>query len=311
MGKIVGTAPSQISGSVGLYTYRQTKDGTIVSEKVKAKGVGNGTLRQAMVKLQLANLQHLYSAFKGDLELGFENTPKTMNTRSAFIKANFGMLPVYLTKSAANQGACVVTPVQITRGSLQNINVSFNTNNSAKSSISLGSLNLGNSTTIKDFSEAVIANNMGYQNGDQISCFILTQSTRNYNGVEMPFAEVASYEITLDVNDDDNFVRDLVSATGFSSVSGFLGTAAAVDGVAYVHSRGYGEDMKVSTSFIAVAEATTINAWTGATALETAAQSYGGYKAAKFLETDTVSANTTTADSGNSGSGTGGSDIQG
>lgn len=38
MGKIVGTDPSVISGSVGMYTYRQTKDGTIVSEKVKDKG---------------------------------------------------------------------------------------------------------------------------------------------------------------------------------------------------------------------------------------------------------------------------------
>ena len=30
MGKIMGTAPSQISGSVGLYTFRQTKDGTVI-----------------------------------------------------------------------------------------------------------------------------------------------------------------------------------------------------------------------------------------------------------------------------------------
>ena len=35
MGKIIGTAPSSISGSVGNYTYRQTKDGYIVSEKRK------------------------------------------------------------------------------------------------------------------------------------------------------------------------------------------------------------------------------------------------------------------------------------
>ncbi|MCQ2278505.1 MAG: hypothetical protein MJZ62_04300 [Bacteroidales bacterium] len=35
MGKINGTAPCSISGSVGNYTYRQTKDGYIVSEKRK------------------------------------------------------------------------------------------------------------------------------------------------------------------------------------------------------------------------------------------------------------------------------------
>ena len=34
MGKVKGLSPSRISGSVGNYTFRQTKDGTIVTEKM-------------------------------------------------------------------------------------------------------------------------------------------------------------------------------------------------------------------------------------------------------------------------------------
>lgn len=41
--------------------------------------------------------------------------------------------------------------------------------------------------------------------------------------------------------------------------------------------------MKVSTQFLMTNNAATIAAWTGAEALEKAAQSYGGYKDARFL----------------------------
>ena len=67
MGKIIGTAPGSISGSVGNYTYRNTKDGYIVSEKVK-KIHGKKTLRQHMVSLRVSNLQHLYKSFGKSLE---------------------------------------------------------------------------------------------------------------------------------------------------------------------------------------------------------------------------------------------------
>lgn len=123
MGKIIGTSPSSIKGSVGLYTYRFTKDGYIVSEKVKAKGVGQKTLRQCMVSLRLSNLAHLYNSFNGALKGAFMNKPSNQTDQAAFMKANYPSAPVYLTKQASNFGACVATSVQISQGNLPTINV--------------------------------------------------------------------------------------------------------------------------------------------------------------------------------------------
>ena len=108
MGKIIGTAPSSISGSVGNYTYRRTKDGYVVSEKRK-KNFSKKTLRQCMVTLRVSNLQHLYKSFGKSLDGAFENIPSNQNAQTAFMKANFNSVPVYLTKEASDFGACVAT----------------------------------------------------------------------------------------------------------------------------------------------------------------------------------------------------------
>lgn len=288
MGKIVGTAPSIISGSVGLYTYRQTKDGTIVSEKVKAKGVGKRTLKQCMAQLQLANLQHLFNSFGGAIEGAFENLPQRQNTRAAFMKANIGALPIYLTKQAVNFSAVVAVPVQISRGSLPTIGVTEAT--IPYTNINLGSLVIDANTTIAAFSQAV-CNNPGYMNGDQLSYFSIIQGTRafgDFGGV--PVVTNNRFEVTLDIHDTEHKLWDFVGQYGFASVAvngtQFLGCSAApaVGAYAWVHSRGFGAEMKTSTQFLCANNADIIAAWSGAEALEKAALSYGGYKAQRFLE---------------------------
>lgn len=288
MGKIVGTAPSIISGSVGLYTYRQTKDGTIVSEKIKAKGVGKRTLKQCMAQLQLANLQHLFNSFGGAIEGAFENLPQRQNTRAAFMKANIGALPIYLTKPAVNFSAVVAVPVQISRGSLPTIGVTEAT--IPYTNINLGSLVIDANTTIAAFSQAV-CNNPGYMNGDQLSYFSIIQGTRafgDFGGV--PQVTNNRYEVTLDIHDTVHKLWDFVGQYGFASVAvngtQFLGCSAApaVGAYAWVHSRGFGAEMKTSTQFLCANNADIIAAWSGAEALEKAALSYGGYKAQRFLE---------------------------
>ncbi|MCQ2295530.1 MAG: hypothetical protein MJZ67_07735 [Bacteroidales bacterium] len=296
MGKIVGTSPSSISGSVGLYTYRQTKDGTVVSEKVKAKGVGKSTLRQCMTKLQLANLHHFYKSFYGSLEGSFENIPKTQSNLNAFIKANFGLLPIYLSKQVSNFGAAVVAPYQVAQGSLLPLNIINGT--TPRTTLLLGSLVIDAATTIGEFSRAVVDHNLGYANGDQISYFSLIQnslSIGDFHGI--PTITTNKYEVTLDTDDNEHKLWDFVGKYGFSSVAAdgqqFLGCSGtpAVGGFTWVHSRGFGAEMKVSTAFVTTNNAAVIDAWSGAEALEKAAVSYGGYKAARFLEPGETSAN--------------------
>ena len=287
MGKIIGTAPGSISGSVGNYTYRNTKDGYIVSEKVK-KIHGKKTLRQHMVNLRISNLAHLYNSFGRSLEGAFENIPSNQTAQSAFMKANFNSVPIYFTKAASDFGACVATPVQISRGSLHSILVTEN--EIPHTNIVLGSLAIDANTTIAQFSQAVLGN-PGYENGDQLSFFSLIQGSRTFGDIQgIPVVTNNRYEVTLDVLDTDHKLYDLVGAYGFATVAdggvNYLGcsVAPATGAYAWVHSRGVGEDLRVSTQFLIASNAQVIASWTGDAALIKAADSYGGYKDVHFLE---------------------------
>ena len=295
MARITGTAPSSMQGSVGLYTYRFTKDGYIVSEKVKAKGVGQKTLRQCMVNMRISNLAHLYQSFGKALEGAFENIPKNQNAHSAFMKANFESIPVYLTKAASDFGACVATPVQISRGSLPTINVVEG--QIPRTTLVLGNLVIDANTTIAQFSQAVLANPY-FENGDQLSFFSLIQGSRTFGELQgIPVVTNNRYEVTLDIHDNDHKLYDFVGAYGFATVAdggvNYLGCSAApaTGAYAWVHSRGAGEDLRVSTQFLIANNAAVIAEWTGALALEKAANSYGGYKAVRFLEPGETSSN--------------------
>ena len=295
MARITGTAPSSMQGSVGLYTYRFTKDGYIVSEKVKAKGVGQKTLRQCMVNMRISNLAHLYQSFGKALEGAFENIPKNQNAHSAFMKANFESIPVYLTKAASDFGACVATPVQISRGSLPTINVVEG--QIPRTTLVLGNLVIDANTTIAQFSQAVLANPY-FENGDQLSFFSLIQGSRTFGELQgIPVVTNNRYEVTLDIHDNDHKLYDFVGAYGFATVAdggvNYLGcsVAPATGAYAWVHSRGAGEDLRVSTQFLIANNAEVIAEWTGALALEKAANSYGGYKAVRFLEPGETSSN--------------------
>mgnify|MGYP003290356990 CR=1 FL=1 len=123
MARIVGFSPSQMSGSVGNYTYRQTKNGTIVSEKIQKQSNPKRTFRQMLRRMTLTSLSSLYKAFHGALSQGFENMPKGWNAMNAFISANSQRSRVYLTKDMVQNGVSVVDSYQITRGSLRTIEV--------------------------------------------------------------------------------------------------------------------------------------------------------------------------------------------
>ena len=288
MGKIIGTSPSSIKGSVGLYTYRFTKHGYIVSEKIKAKGVGQQTLRQCMNTLRLSNLNHLFSSFNGALSGAFMNKPGNQTDLAAFIKANHPSVPVYLTKPASNFGACVATPVQISQGNLPTIGVVEN--EIPHTNLVLGDLVIDANTTIAQFSQAIMAN-ADFENGDQLSFFSLIQGSRSFGDLQnVPVVTNNRYEVTLDIHDNDHKLYDFVGAYGFATVAdggkNYLGcsVAPATGAYAWIHSRGTGEDLRVSTQFLIAKNAEVIADWSGSLALEKAAVSYGGYKASRFLE---------------------------
>lgn len=156
MGKIFG-ANTKISGKVGQLLYRQTRTGTVISELPVKPAIPRRSARQMDRRTQWGNLAAIYKQFDSMLRRGFEELPTHMSVYNAFIQANLGVVKVYITKRMKLNGGAILAPYQITRGSLPSISMTKNSNNKLVSRIALGFLTISATTTVAQFSQAVIA----------------------------------------------------------------------------------------------------------------------------------------------------------
>lgn len=268
-------------GKVGNWVYARLNGQTVAKEKAEKKATPVRTRAQMLTRMQWANLVNLYGAFKGTLHPSFENKPITRSDYNMFISANVNANPVYLTKEQARQGGCLVAAYQITRGKMPSISVEFGNNNVPESSIAVGSLTLGQSTTLKAFSDAIIQNNSGWMSGDQLSVYVAHQMMDANTGV--PRVEINAVEVTLDSAGDTTMLSDLVEASFFSVVDGCLALSGPVNGgVAFVHSRYVNGKTSVSTQFFVVNN-TYLAQYQTSAAYNNAVLSYGGINKDDFL----------------------------
>lgn len=272
---------SKMRGKVGNWVYARLNGQTVAKEKADKKATPTRTNAQMLTRMQWANLVNLYGAFKGTLHPSFENKPMTKSDYNMFISANVNANPVYLTKEQARQGGCLVAAYQITRGKMPSITVEFGNNNVPESSIAVGSLTLGNSTTLKAFSDAIIQNNSGWMSGDQLSVYVAYQMMDANTNV--PRVEITAVEVTLDSAADTTMLSDLVETSFFSVVDGCLALSGPVNGgVAFVHSRYVNGKTSVSTQFFVV-QNSYLAQYQTAGAYSNAVVSYGGINKDDFL----------------------------
>ncbi len=272
---------SKMRGKVGNWVYARLNGQTVAKELADKKATPVRTRAQMLTRMQWANLVNLYGAFKGTLHPSFENKPITRSDYNMFISANVNANPVYLTQNQARQGGCIVAAYQVTRGKLPSITVEFGNNNVPETSIAVGSLTLGNSTTLKAFSDAIIQNNSGWQSGDQLSVYLAQQTMDANTGV--PRVDVEAVEITLDSAGDTTLLSDLVETSFFSVVDGCLALSGPVNGgVAFVHSRYVNGKTSVSTQFFVVNN-TYLAQYQTTSAFQNAVESYGGINKDDFL----------------------------
>ena len=282
MAKLYGIN-TRMRGSVGDWTYAQLHGETIAKQKLIPKDVPTRTPKQMKRRVQLRNIQNLWSAFTNNLKPSFEDKPNLWSDFNAFTSANFGLVHVYLNKSEARGGGCVFAPYQITRGSLPSINVSDSTTgNIKKTDIAVGStFSITSATTVKDFSDEIIAHNAHYKNGDQIAVFILRQLVNAATAV--PYVVVEAEAFNLDTSDNVTKVRDVVSEDGFSIIDECIGANNTINGgIAWVHSRETQNRTLVGTQFIVVSNSLLAQYQTKAKMNE-AIESYGGTDDVDFL----------------------------
>lgn len=290
MAKVFGIN-TKIRGKVGEYIYRQTRTGTVVSEAPVKPITPLRTQRQMSIRTQWANLGAIYKQFDSMFRRGFEALPPQMSVYNAFIQANLGVVKVYITKTMKLNGGAILAPYQITRGSLPSISMAVNSGNKLVSSVRLGTLTISSTTTVAQFSQAVIDNNPAFLEGDQLTFFHGIQSVDTVT--RTPRATINGYKVVLNTADDTP-LWDVVSQLGFSVTDNCLATSQQItNGAAvWVHSREAADGtLKVSTQFFYV-ENSALATYQSNTAIIASVNSYGGINsAAVYLQPEL---NTTT-----------------
>ena len=272
MAKVYGLN-SQMRGKVGTLIFRNTKNGTVVYE-APARKTPKRSEKQMKLRTQWANLGAVYRQFNQTLLKAFENLPTGMSEYNAFVQANIGLCKVYLSKNESLNGGSVLAPYQISRGSLQSIEVSTNDEHVLMSDIALGLLEIDENTTVGELSAAIISNNEMWEEGDMLTFFYGKQSVDAVT--QVPRAKITGFRMVLNLSDDTP-VWDAAGAEGFSSVNGYLGMSGVItDGAAaWIHSRENGGALQVSTQFLHV-DSSVLEAYQMDSAFNASAESYGG-----------------------------------
>lgn len=269
-----------LNGSVGAVTYVYRKGTTIAKQKVPPKVKAKQTPRLMATRMRWANLVRMWQALNSvGWHPSFKSVEGLQSDYNAFVKRNFSRGPVYLPKDVVMQGGGVVGAAQVTEGELPSIGgsmVSF----VFTSTIGMGGMTIGASSTLATFSTAIIENNPDWKNGDQLTIVVLRQEGSPAAPVILP--EIR--EITLDTEDSETLLGDLVDANYLNVVDGKLALGGTVvGGACFVHSRETAGGTIVSTEMLAISNPDFLERYQGGTAFENAVNSYGGFATSQYL----------------------------
>ena len=301
MGKLQGII-SKISGSAGNLTFKRRMGETVVSEKVTE--VRNPrTNAQMQTRTKWGNIIAMYKGIRPLLNYGFESRPKNLSDYNMFVKLNMQRTPIHLTKQAVAGGACVATAYQISQGSLPAI-VLTGTGQNVKTDIRLGGESITSSTTVAQFSAAVVQNNADYRYGDQISFFLVKQMVNAETGI--PYCQFSAAKVILDAANDEKLADVTGSSHGFASADGFLAHVGNDGDCAYawVHTRKSANGKTLVSSQSLISANSILANYMGDAAYNLASSSYGSTMEV-FLSPD-GNATGSTSGGGDNGGGNGG-----
>jgi len=291
----------KMSGSAGDLTFKIQNGLTVVSEKV-TKMTNPRSDAQMRVRTRWSNVVAMYSGVRPLLRHGFENKPAGLSDYNMFVKVNMQRTPIYLTKQAVAGGACVATAYQISQGSLPAI-VLTGTGQNVKTDIRLGGESITSSTTVAQFSAAVVQNNADYRYGDQISFFLVKQMVNAETGI--PYCQFSAAKVVLDAANEENLADVTGSSHGFASADGMLAHVGNDGDCAYawVHTRK--SDGKTLVSSQSLVSANTKEAeYKGDAAYNLSKSSYGS-SIESFLVPDGNATGSTASNNTPSGGGDG------
>lgn len=311
MAKFSSTLIEEASGKLGKkLVMRNTAKGQILAKAPRKASQPRRSEKQANTRFQMSNLLANYRLYSGKLAEAFENKGAGLSDANMYVSVNWGYQPVYMTRQMRLQGCCVLADNMFSTGSLDPIGYALNDDGKLVSDLDLG-FEISASTTVAQLSTALMQRSEGWEEGDQLTCFIGTQ----YLGSDgLPRATMKAHRVVISL-EDSSTLWDVVSADGFSTVGGCLASGVVLEnmGCAWVHSRDQNNTTKVSTQRLVVVSDVIAQYQTYA-AMKAAADSYGGInKKAVYLNpgSSLIEIGNIVSGGGSTGSGSGGSSQSG
>lgn len=231
---------------------------------------------QMETRVKLANLVAFYRASAGWMRGAFEAKPANQSDYNAFVSANAANNNVWLTKTQVETGNAIVAPYVVSRGSLGEI-VQTTEQNAIFTNLYVGTLSIEETTSVNQLTAAILNNNNGLQEGDQLSIIQYIQNTATNGSYTIT---CRPYEVILSLSDStllSNYlpVDILTTSNGDNAALGVL-TSSFTGGAAFIISRTAGGRILVSTSSVTLTPNNTVYpAMTSDSQKSTAIRSYG------------------------------------
>lgn len=280
----------KLGGAVYYQAMGQTR-----SRELAAVVSNPRTAAQMTQRVRWANLVNLYRANKSWMKYAFETKKPNQSDYNKFMSLNVASSNIFLPKDIAAAGGCVVQAYQITQGSLPTIEtIPLMEGSMWASNIILPDAADLSSMTVAQFAEAVLPNNPGMQEGDQLSFIRMTQMTNVYTGA--PYVIVRKYEVILS-RTNNTLLSEYLPLSYITSVANGSTTVLGVSnsgnagGFALILSRTVSGKTFVSSQPIVVANnSALITAYSSAAALSEAVASYGSSEEPFLTTTEALEA---------------------
>lgn len=272
-----------VAGKLGSMVFMRRNGEQVTRSWVKPKD--SKTYAQGRQRSSLSNIIRLYQSSPSFFKLAFENKPSNQSDYNALVSRNLAANPkIYLPKEVADAGGAVVAPYLISDGSLQQILIEGE-GVSARTNISLGGdFVIDGTTTVAQFTQAILANNTFIQEGDQLSYLSIEQ----YTAEGFPRLRTRKYEVVLSTT-DNSLLYASMPTQAVSVNGGFLAHGALVysGAFAWILSRVADGKIKVSRQRLIVTDTSLYSSYTGNEAATKAASSYDD-KRVVFLDPNTA-----------------------
>lgn len=264
----------KLAGAVIYQAMGQTR-----SRELAASVANPRTTSQMNQRVKWANLVNFYRANRGWMKFAYETKKESQSEYNKFMSLNVANSRIYLPKSVAAAGGCIVDSYLMTQGSLPSIEVAAITGGWNTNIFLEDITGLDDNSTIGEVSSQILAQNPAIREGDQLSFLRFTQQTNASTGV--PYVVVRKYEVIINSNDIrrfyDFFPADYVIFAGSPQQPALsVQDSGNAGGFLFVLSRTINGKTYVSTQSIVVANnSTLIDAYSSPSALQAAIDSYG------------------------------------